>query len=333
MSFADLLRQSRSTPTAVFHQFLTNYDPSEPRVYAFVEGDADRAFYRAFIDRFLGERRLFIYNCEGKANVFEAYTRVTQRHPHCRNVFFFVDKDVDELVGKNWQADPRIFTTEVYSVENYLTNFGAVDRYLADFVKLRRVSLDIERVTTLFASQLGDFHQTIRPLMCWIIAARRSGESVVLSSLKLEKLFSYDGTRIKRIRRGSPLEYLYKVTQTTASPQLWRQARRVCRELGQRDPKQYVRGKFEAWFLLEFVKRVISDLAKVADEAGGGVSVSTPLHDSNFVQVLVRGTEIPSSLNSFLRFHLTSIPTAREPETGALLQRVMKFFFKFLPRV
>src|SRR5579859_6672520 len=110
MSFASLLRESRSSPAALLHKFLNNYDPNQPGVYAFVEGDPDRSFFRAHIERHLADgKRLYVYNCEGKRKVFDAYVKITERHPRCRNVLFFTDKDVDDLTGRVWPTDPRIF--------------------------------------------------------------------------------------------------------------------------------------------------------------------------------------------------------------------------------
>lgn len=322
MSFVDLLRQSRCSPTALLHQFLTNYDPTEPRVYAFVEGDADRAFYRAFIQDHLSGRRLYVYDCEGKKGVFDAYAKVTGRHPDCRNVLFFVDKDVDDLVGKAWPSDPRIFTTELYSVESYIVNGGAVGRYFADFVRLRRVSVDLSAISAGFEPRLKDFHGAVRALMCWVIAARRAGSRVVLSDLRLAKIFTYDGTRTLRIRAGDPLRYLSEATQTPISTDGWRQTHRVCRELRHRDPKRYIRGKFEAWFLVEFVKRALADISRVAEEANGGLSIGTPLHESNFVQVLARGISAPASLDAFLRFHLGAAEPLTTPPPAGFWQRL-----------
>jgi hypothetical protein len=331
MSFVDLLRQSRSTPAALVHQFLTSYDPNEPRVYAFVEGDADRAFYREFIEQHLRGRRLYIFNCEGKRRVFDAYEKVTQRHPQCRNVLFFVDKDVDDLIGQSWPTDPRIFVTEWYSVENYVVIRETVDRYFADFIKLRRVALDLSGATSQFDSKLASFHRAVKSLMCWIIVMRRSGARVILSDLKLEKLYDFDGGRIVRVRAGPPIAYLCQATQTAPPANLWKQVRRVRKELDRQDPKRYIRGKFEAWFLVEFVKRVIADLGSVAAESNGSISVTAPLHESNFVQILVRGVQVPPSLDSFLRFHLEAAHAPIVPQRPDTLGgRVMRFLSRVL---
>src|SRR5205823_5790279 len=118
MSFAELLKQSRSTPVAVLHKFLTNYDPTSTRTHVFVEGVPDLAFYRAYLDQYVASDTLKMYNCEGKIRVYETYRKIIDRFPECRRVVFFVDKDLDDITGEPWPVDPRIYVTDVYSIEN-----------------------------------------------------------------------------------------------------------------------------------------------------------------------------------------------------------------------
>jgi hypothetical protein len=214
-------------------------------------------------------------------------------------------------------------------------NADAVDRYFSDFVKLRRVTVDLSSISAQFDSRLRDFYKSIKPLMCWIIANRRTGARVVLSELKLDKLLTYDGSRTQRVRTGNPLTYLADTTHCPASPESWRQTHRVCRELGRHDPKRFVRGKFEAWFFIEFVKRAISDISNVAEEVGGSVSISTPLHESNFIQVLVRSISVPAPLDSFLRFHLQPTDNSTTSQSlrpwqkiGVALRNLASSFFR-----
>jgi hypothetical protein len=330
MSFADLLRQSRSTTNASVHKFLTNYDPSQQRVYAFVEGDPDQAFYRSFISAFLLDGTpIYFINCEGKKRVFDAHSKVIERYPSCRNVLFFVDKDVDDLIGLSWPQDPRIFSTDCYSVENYVVCAEAAQRYLADYVKFRRVVIDLSPVPTEFTARISQFYRAIRVVMCWIIAMRRSGARVVLNDIKLEELIELNSAVITPKKGVDRLDYLKRVTQSTQTVS-WREVRRCCRELANAEPKKFVRGKFEAWFLVEFIKRMIADLAKVAAEEGGGISVNAPLQVSNMIQLLVRAISIPPNLSRFLEFHLgtsAALQPQRVPSRGQKLARWIRNLF------
>ncbi len=80
--------------------------------------------------------------------------------------------------------------------------------------------------------------------------------------------------------------------------------------------KRYVRGKFEAWFLLGFIRRTHENLSRMAKEAGGSISVAVQLSDSNLIQLLVRALPAPASLSSFLDFHLRQEARPTDIKTG-----------------
>jgi Protein of unknown function (DUF4435) len=315
MSFTDLLRQSRSKPIAALHKFLTNYDPNDRRrVYAFVEGDPDRAFYRSHVQTYVASvSDLYIYNCEGKAEVYSTFRKVVDRYPSCRRVLFFVDKDVDELVGKLWPSDPRIFVTDWYSIENYLVQKEVLRRYLADYVKIRRVEVTPELLTQEFDRQLKVFYRIVTPVMAWIIVMRRAGHRVVLADVDMGEVCKLSDSGTARRRRKGLLSYLQRVSQTPESRNVWRSIRRTSHELRQIEPKRYVRGKFEAWWFVEFVKRTTEKLVEVAKEEGGSVSVSVPLNKSNYIQVLAAAIPAPGALGAFLQFHLPSDVEKNQP--------------------
>ena len=261
MSFTELLRSVRTSRVTVLHKFLTSYDPNSQRVYAFVEGNPDQAFYRAQIQKYLTDGRdVYLYNCEGKQAVYDTYRDVLVRHPACTRALFFVDKDVDDLIGRQWPTDPRIFITDVYSIENYVICRESMARYFKDFVKIRRVEIDVERVLAEFENNLNLFHRLILPLMAWIVVMRRAGSRVVLTNVDLGALFAVSDRGTIRQPKRRMIDYLCRVTNTTPSGQVWRQVKRVCSELKSLPAKAYIRGKFEAWWFIEFGRRVSEGL-------------------------------------------------------------------------
>src|SRR5581483_1487912 len=253
MSFTDLLRKARSTRVAMSHKFLTNYDPNSERVYAFVEGDADEAFYRAQIQKYVPDQRLiYTYNCDGKAGVAEAYAEIVKKHPNCERVLFFLDKDVDDIVGIQWPSDPRIFVTDCYSIENYIVNKQALSRYCKDYVKIRKVEIDIDSVLEQFETDLFHFHQMMLPVMAWIVIMRRSRCKVNLQNVDPGELFRVTDDGNSRRPKRCSIAYLMRVTQATSPSPSWQRLKVTCKELRTLPAKSYVRGKFEAWWFVEF---------------------------------------------------------------------------------
>jgi uncharacterized protein DUF4435 len=306
VSFADLLRKSRSSRIAVLHKFLTNYDPYSPRVYAFVEGEPDAAFYRTHIGNYVrNPDLLFIYDCGGKPRVYETYNSVVARFPHCARVLFFVDKDLDDLVSQAWPTDPRIFATEVYSIENYLVCKDLVTYFFKNFVKIKGLELDLRPPIDLFDEQLRTFHRLLLPIMAWIVAMRRAGNKVVLTDVTMAALYIFGDEGPARKTSRATLEYLSRVTKTARRPGVWREVRRVAKELRRLPPKRYARGKFEAWYFIKFIRKITEDVSKVATEAGGSISVRAQLEESNFIQLLSSALPTPPTLDTFLKFHFS----------------------------
>jgi len=217
-------------------------------MYAFVEGDADKAFYRVHMQKHAASASdIYIYNCDGKSEVYDAFQKIIDRYPNCRRVLFFVDKDVDDIVGKLWPSDPRIYVTELYSIESYLVNRHVFERYFADYVKIRRVDVVFEQMSDEFDRQMVLFHRIARPIMAWVIAMRRAGRRVVLTNVRMGELCSLTNSGTSRRQRSRLLPYLNRVTQTPESKAIWRNVRGVSDELQRLEAKRYVRGKFEAW--------------------------------------------------------------------------------------
>ena len=127
------------------------------------------------------------------------------------------------------------------------------------------------------------------------------------------------------------LAYLARVTGVSVPRGVWRGVRATCVEMTRLPAKSYVRGKFEAWWFIEFSKRVAEGLQKVATEAGGSVSFSAQLSQSTFIQLLSSGIAPSNALDTFLKFHLRdrsatlAVPQAEASAKG-LVQRLREAF-------
>jgi hypothetical protein len=90
----------------------------------------------------------------------------------------------------------------------------------------------------------------------------------------------------------------------------------TARELKRLSPKRIIRGKFEAWFFVEFWKHLIRQMRALAIEAQGNLNVRIQLERSNFVAVLSGRLEIPRSLDLFLGQHFNQTSEFETTEPG-----------------
>jgi uncharacterized protein DUF4435 len=303
MSFADELREAGASVPAVLHEFLLQHDPKEERVHAFCEGYEDPAFYRPRVEKFAGNRRTFFYRCRGKWKLFDLFAQITARVGTYRHTLYFVDKDLSDLIPEVYPRDDRIYVTDYYSIENYLASREVVGRVCSDFVVLKNCSLPKEKVVERFVTELSKFQHLATPIMAWTICVRRRGLPVALQNLKLTEIFLFDSDlRIRR--RNGVVPYLTEKTGVPNTPRLWADIRTVIRSLRHLAPKQFVRGKFETWFLVEFVKAAIEHMQNAARLANGDIEVPVRVERSNVIALLAPYAPMPPSLDAFIAARL-----------------------------
>jgi hypothetical protein len=303
MSFADELVEAGASVPAVLHEFLLQHDPKEERIHAFCEGYEDPSFYRPEVEKTAGNRRTFFYRCHGKWKLFALFDQITARVGDYPHTLFFVDKDLSDLIPETYPSDSRIYVTDYYSIENYLACEEVIRQVCSDFVILKNCSLPKERVVERFVEELPKFQRLVTPIMAWTICVRRKGLPVALQNLKLEEMFAFDA-ELRIRRKNGVIPYLLQKTGIPNKPELWADIKRVIRALRLVAPKRFVRGKFETWFLVQFIKAAIRHLQDAAHKANGDIEIPVRVERSNVIALLAHYSVMPASLDAFLMSHL-----------------------------
>jgi hypothetical protein len=319
VTFIDTLRAARNSHVSVLHEFLTQYSPSERRLYLFVEGHEDGIFFSHFVARYAGAGvRVLVYRCEGKSKVFEMFDKIIERMPNVKSTLFFVDKDIDDIVGTPWPTDPRVFVTDVYSIENYLSERAVVQKFYAAAVRLAGVKFDETTIFDHYQHELVRFRRGLIPLMAWATIHRQAGVRPNLNNIHLSEICQLDDDCSVKMLAGRRIAHLNKVTGVQPRAR-FRQLVHVTRSMRQMLPERIVRGKFESWFVVEFWKHLVGELEKLAREAAGKVVIRPTLERSNLVAVLTPYADVPASLHRFLSAHLTTeTPSAHTPRQSSV---------------
>jgi hypothetical protein len=331
MSFVDTLRSARTSRVAVLHEFWTQYAPADARAHLFFEGHEDGVFYTDMVRRAAPpETRIYTYRCDGKAKVYDAFQDIVQRAPSARTVFFFVDKDLDDVVGASWPTDPRIFVTDVYSIENYLVTANAASKLASSIIRLTGVSFDHSALVAQFQHELDAFYRRVLPVMGWILTARRAGRRPNLASVDLARICSISNSCQFGVRRGARVQYLEQTTGVSLGQAAFRKVAAAVRELARIQPKRVVRGKFEAWFFVAFWKQYVSNVRSLAVEAGGTCRIAPTLEMSTFVNALVPHIDPPDSLARYLTAHFPSRSVVPSVDSGS---RRVTWFARLVSRL
>lgn len=301
MSFVDELRKARSTPIAAFHEFKTNIGDRN-RLHAFVEGRDDEVFYGHFLREHYRHLDVKTYKCGNKRQVYETFRLVLSHYPQVNDALFFVDKDWSDLLGEAWPNDDRIYVTEAYSVENYLVTEERIEVFVRDFFRVAGVHFDLSVVRPVFARVRRQFYLDIQPLIAWLLTVRAMALKPNVGNVNLSDFIALD-SEFEVTRKRNRVARLEAVSGAAPPGEVWRECCRWMRILRALQPKQYVRGKFDVWILLEFLRKLETQLRAVAAEVDGTVTVPTILHARNVVDVLTPRIHLPDDLDRFLRKH------------------------------
>lgn len=295
MSFLEDLRQARESPVSVYQQFLLEYPKSRNNIHAFFEGHDDSSFYYGLLSRFIANPSIIhTYKCGSKKGVYETYEKVMRSVKSQSIVLFFVDKDFSDILGESYPTAKNIFVTDYYSIENHLVSEAMLHRVWEDFFSFTNVRIDFEKIRTKFQGELKRFYEFILPLTAWIIFVKRNGQQPNLNNLKLSKAcFFNDELSLSTIEMEKLIEVAEQMCGVKTPPGFTTAISSLITELSILEPKKYIRGKFELWFFVEFIKRLAETLKKRVLEGGESVKVRTQIHEENAIEVLGPRVPIP----------------------------------------
>jgi hypothetical protein len=302
VSLVKQLSAARGSSVAIRHEFKLHYDSRRPQLHAFVEGIDDKTFYTSFVVRRLrGGIEYFSYDCKGKVGVLTALRELRQEYPAAEVLLFFIDKDVDNLLGVAVPDDPNLFCTDVYSIENYVSVGSAVGLLLSEVIRAESSVLDGAAVGKLFDRGISKLSRLLLPLMAWICAHRMVGGRPNLGNIRLEDVLAVDDDATVVWRRtGNRVAYFDRVCGVTTNAAVLAKARQVGRDLRRCNAPSWLRGKFAVWYVLQFARRIQEDFARQVAWSGGRGPKSLPLHSGNIVSHLVTKVREPQLLTTFL---------------------------------
>jgi hypothetical protein len=137
--------------------------------------------------------------------------------------------------------------------------------------------------------------------MAWVLDIRARQFKTRLNDFKLSSIFSFraDGELTRRAKSGISAWEQQCLRDATYTRNI-QQVKANIATLKLHSQKGWLRGKWELWFMQEFVRVMIADVrAKVADH-----SVGCDIHTGNAVQLLAPRAVSPQLLTNFLATQL-----------------------------
>lgn len=313
MSMLQVHAEALREPQSVYHEFLAGYKKNSKELYGFVEGDEDPSFYRGMIENMLPpEWNVDLWPAGNKTRVIELYNCFDWTRFSKERIIFLIDRDLSFFVGEKSSRDINIYITEKYSIENNIVSRNTCDRVLSEVCNLNRVKRrEKNEILNLFEEQLSLFQKKMIRIMAWIIHWKQKDLKPSLNDILMRHLFAVDSGRL--LENHSPKgfstceEYIhgqcnipYKSTSKIIA---------ITKEFKAADgPKKFVRGKYELWFLVEFVISIYKNIKNFSAEYTQSPKMKVSFSQANAIILIAPRARIPASLKNFInRTHLKYI--------------------------
>lgn len=277
MDHADKLRRFRFVSATAFKEFL--HDESSYILHIFVEGHTDPSFYRNFFKDYVSEFGTpRFYKCGDKCQVYATRKKIIGRENTEQNeatiaVLYFVDKDLSDFGCEEYAEAPDVFVTEHYSIENYLVCDEILRVIWADIIHFYGEKTPaIDQFLQSFHHELRRFYRLVQPVMVWGIHHKRRGNTVRLEDIRMTELFEFDMNDddlvLKQKIASTSGKLIAKLDEmcNTSTTDLDTDEEEIAVLLSKAEPKRFVRGKFETWFMCTYIKEYLRMLKQVYDE-------------------------------------------------------------------
>ena len=142
-----------------------------------VEGVDDKVVYSHWIRRLAPQLAFEFFVCDGKRDARSLKNALTRDRGNLHvNVFFFVDRDFDDLEG--FSDSEGVFMLDRYSIENYLVDAIVLDACLREAFPCHGEQLIRLEIISLFEHDYSDFLEYARTWNERIFIGRRLGHSI-----------------------------------------------------------------------------------------------------------------------------------------------------------
>lgn len=299
MSLVDKLRKLRIVPQSIWIQFTGAYIEKSSDLYLFFEGHADVSYYTHVFRKAWNDGKIFGFKCGGKSEVLRLIPTIQGRLGTNRwRGIFFVDRDFETFFPEHAVDNDQLYKTDWYSIENHIVSKESAKIFMTDIMKVPANEPALDQVLDEYENAYSTFVNAISPIMAWVIAARRAGLEVTFEELKLDSVLTIDPNCSCSLSNNWGT-LLFSYFGKSGVQVLDSDVDAVSVEFKNHNAKKYIRGKFELWFFVNFLKKCHSQLSQ-RKEGEQRYSCSISICNDSLMDLLPPRLPIASSLQEFV---------------------------------
>jgi hypothetical protein len=300
-SYLDIHQQALSEVDEAYHNFLLLYSPSSKCVYGFCEGKDDPTFYHTLVlGKIPSDWYVKIIPAGGKDKVLNTF-RAFDWNRFCKErICFFVDRDLDNYLGKQPLTEENIYTTDGYSIENSIFDSQLLLNVLSDVYQVTLLSsTEEDKILTLISENLKTFTSAMIPIMAQILLWKRSNVRPNLKNFSLDGLFEFQNRSLIPNSRNTLLlsASRHSGVQLSSEDELISAEKEI---IGCPDLAMAIRGKYIAWFMVKQCEDLWANVTEILVRFVSKPKKRVEFGHKNANVIYAPRARIPDSLSCFL---------------------------------
>ncbi|WP_419786623.1 DUF4435 domain-containing protein [Pseudodesulfovibrio sp.] len=303
-SYTNFMKSDKLKIQGIYQKYKIRVK-SRKQIFAFYEGFEDSSFYGNFIERKVrGEVLIETIVCKGKKYVIGIYELLKKRAELSSLQLFFVDKDLDPYVNNEYFLPGDIFETKYYSFENYVFTADMLKKVLVDYFAVEHC--DIPTLIEKYNSEFSRFVKGVRPIIGLAISSRKRGLKFIFNDMNINNFFSINDDLCLIRRRGRKKEILRALEKNEFEGEApfvpVAVIHQMTSQLANEDHRNYIRGKYEKWFWVNFYTRIPNFLKRCSKKCRESVH----LNGGDCTRILAPKVVTCLELEKYLRVRLAA---------------------------
>lgn len=183
MSMLEIHRSALSEIIVPYHHFLSQQKKYRKKLFGFVEGKDDPAYYQTHIEPLINNDEWEIVLIEAGApkgnrnRVLLLLNAIDWNRFSSKQTVCFVDRDLSDFFPDLKVEKDNLYVTDNYSIENEIVSIYTLKRILRELYNVNLFEEEFLILKNLFNEGLDLFCRVIRKISCCYIALRRLGET------------------------------------------------------------------------------------------------------------------------------------------------------------
>jgi hypothetical protein len=304
MNFLNGLIASATTPEVQASSLWITFNPRGTTLFAIFEGIEDIQFYPPMLRHHIPSSiKIVPFPLKGKKTVMVALREFNNHFPPNPRALFFLDRDFDDFLGISLCAHPYTYVTDHYSIESEFCNAEFIETFLRERLRIHDPTI-VEGITNTFLMNWASFVDKVKPMMAWMLAARRLGLNASFGNIKMGTFCHFDTDANIQFKTFDPISTMYRLLEERTSncksplePVPESEIHYCISTISTRtEPLSWIRGKQVVWFLVKFLSSIQEQLSMRTSIKFEQVqlSVDCPIGE------LVAFIRCPASLINFL---------------------------------